>query len=112
MRHTPPSQSWLTFLAHHARDLVSLDFFAVPTACLRVLFVRVAPWTAQQIVDAFPDDAAPSYLLDDCDTVYGYAFRQRVKGMGIREVPDRPRLALAEPPRGAPHRLHPPRVPR
>jgi putative transposase len=37
-------------------------------------------------VDAFPDDSAPAYLLRDRNTVYGYAFRQRVKGMGIGEV--------------------------
>ena len=40
-RRTPPSQSWRTFLANHVRDLVSLDFFTVPTARLRVLFVLV-----------------------------------------------------------------------
>ena len=41
----PSSKSRLRgLLAKHVRDLVSLDFFAVPTACLRVLFVRVAPW--------------------------------------------------------------------
>jgi hypothetical protein len=104
-RRAPPSQTWRTFLANHGRDLVSLDFFTVPTAGLRVLFVflvlahhrrRVvhfnvtehptAHWTAQQIVDAFPNDTAPSYLLRDRDAVYGYAFRQRVKGMGIGEV--------------------------
>src|SRR6059058_4551886 len=38
-RRTPPSQSWRTFLANHVRDLVSIDFFTVPTAGLRVLFV-------------------------------------------------------------------------
>jgi hypothetical protein len=38
-RPTPPSQTWRTFLANHVRDLVSLDFFTVPTARLRVLFV-------------------------------------------------------------------------
>jgi transposase InsO family protein len=104
-RRAPPSQTWRTFLANHVRDLVSLDFFTVPTAGLRVLFVflvlahhrrRVvhfnvtehptAHWTAQQIVDAFPNDTAPSYLLRDRDAVYGDAFRQRVKGMGIGEV--------------------------
>ena len=36
-----PSQTWRTFLANHVRDLVSLDFFTVPTAGLRVLFVLV-----------------------------------------------------------------------
>src|SRR2546427_26220 len=101
-RRTPPSQTWRTFLANHVRDLVSLDFFTVPTARLRVLVVlahhrrRVvhfnvtehptAHWTAQQIVDAFPDDSAPSYLLRDRDQVYGEQFRHRVKGMRIEEV--------------------------
>jgi len=104
-RHTPPSQTWRTFLANHVRDLVSLDFFTVPTASLRVFFVLVvlahqrrrvvhfnvtehptAQWTAQQIVEAFPNDTGPSYLLRDRDHVYSHAFRQRVKGMGIREV--------------------------
>jgi putative transposase len=32
-----PSQTWRTFLANHLRDLVSIDFFTVPTARLRVL---------------------------------------------------------------------------
>ena len=45
-----------------------------------------ATWTAQQIVDAFPDDTAPTYLLRDHDTVYGDSFRHRVKGMHICEV--------------------------
>jgi putative transposase len=45
-----------------------------------------AHWTAQQIVDAFPDDFAPRYLLRDHDQVYGQQFRRRVKGMGVEEV--------------------------
>ena len=104
-RRTPPSQTWRTFLTNHVRDLVSIDFFTVPTAHLRVLFVLVvlahhrrrvlhfnvterptAAWTAQQIVDTFPEDTAPLYLLRDRDKVYGDSFRQRVKGMRIREV--------------------------
>src|SRR5438067_8799710 len=104
-RRPLPSQTWRTFLANHVCDLVSLDFFTVPTARLRVLFVLVvlahhrrrvvhfnvtehptAHWTAQQIVDAFPDDCAPSYLLRDRDSIYGPAFRQRVRGMGIDEL--------------------------
>jgi putative transposase len=40
-RRPRPSQTWRTFLANHVRDLVSLDFFTVPTARLRVLFVLV-----------------------------------------------------------------------
>src|SRR2546429_8260377 len=86
-RRSPPSQMWRTFLTNHVRDLVSIDFFTVPTAHLRVLFVLVvlahhrrrvlhfniiehptAAWTAQQIVEAFPDDTAPASLLRDRDT--------------------------------------------
>src|SRR2546422_11691720 len=104
-RRPLPSQTWRTFLANHVRDLVSLDFFTVPTVRLRVLFVLVvlahhrrrgvhcnvtehptAHWTAQQLVDTFPDDSAPLYLLRDRDSIYGQAFRHRVKGMGTCEV--------------------------
>src|SRR5207248_2543235 len=104
-RGIPPSQTRRTFLANHVRDLVALDFFTVPTVGFRVLFVLVvlahhrrrvvhfnvtehptAHWTAQQIVDAFPDASAPAYLLRDRDQVYGEQFRHRVKGMRIEEV--------------------------
>src|SRR5213592_2574576 len=111
-RRSPPSQTWRTFLTNHVRDLVSVDFFTVPTARLRVLFVFVvlahhrrrvlhfnvtehptAAWTAQLLVDTFPHDSAPPYLLRDRDGIDGQAFRQRVMGMGMREVltaPHRP----------------------
>ena len=39
-RH-PPSQTWRTFLGNHVKDLVSADFFVVPTATFRLLFVFV-----------------------------------------------------------------------
>jgi len=111
-RRPHPSQTWRTFLANHVRDLVSIDFFNLPTAALRVRFVLVvlahhrrrvvhfnvtehptAAWTAQQIVAAFPDDFAPSSLLRDRDQVDGEQFRRRVKGLRIAEVlpaPHRP----------------------
>jgi len=111
----PPSQTWRTFLdlpqaqvtrdRHHVRDLVSMDFFVVPTATFRVLFVLVvlahhrrrlvhfnvtasptAVWTARQIVEAFPWDTAPRYLLRDRDSVYGSEFCRQVAAMGIEEV--------------------------
>jgi putative transposase len=104
-RRSPSSQTWRTFLTNHVRGLVSIDFFAVPTARLRVLFVFVvlahdrrrvlhfnvtehptAAWTAPQIVHAFPDDSAPPDLLRERDAVYGRVFRQRAKGMGVAEV--------------------------
>src|SRR5258706_410985 len=36
-----PSQTWRSFLNNHVQDLVSIDFFTVPTATFRVLFVLV-----------------------------------------------------------------------
>jgi putative transposase len=105
-----PSPKWKTFLKTHVQDLVSLDFFVVPTVTCRVLFVLVilahhrrrvvhvnvtehptAAWTAQQVIDAFPWDEAPRYLLRDRDRVYGASFRQRVRHMGIEEVLIAPR---------------------
>src|SRR5256885_15370330 len=40
-RVKPPSQTWRTFLQNHVLDLVSVDFFVVPTVTFRVLYVFV-----------------------------------------------------------------------
>lgn len=107
IRHRkPPSPTWRSFLRNHARDLGAVDFFTVPTATFQVLCVCVvlahdrrrvvhlnvtahptAEWTAQQIVEAFPEGTAPRYLLRDRDCIYGPSFRRRVHGLGISEVP-------------------------
>jgi len=79
VRHRrPPSQSWRAFLADHIGQIMAADFFVVPTATYRLLFVLViiaherrrvvhvavtdhptAAWTAQQLREAFPWDEAP-----------------------------------------------------
>jgi len=107
VRHRkPPSQNWRTFLQNHAKEIASIDFFTVPTATFRVFFVFLilgnqrrqilhfnvtatpsARWTGQQIIEAFPWDTAPRYLLRDRDGIYGSEFVRRVEGMGIEEVP-------------------------
>jgi transposase InsO family protein len=115
-RRPQPSQPWRTFLANHVRDWVSIDFFTVPTARLRILVVLVvlahhrrrvvhfnvtehptAHWTAQQIVAAFPDESAPASLLRDRDHVDGQPFRHRVKGIRIQEVLTAPRSPWQNP---------------
>ena len=78
-RHrNPPSQTWRTFLDNYVTDLASMDFFTVPIATFRLLYVFIvlrhdrrqivhfnvtahptAQWAAQQIVEAFPFDTAP-----------------------------------------------------
>jgi hypothetical protein len=109
-KRKPPSQSWRTFLKNHARDLVSVDFFVVPTIRFQLLFAFVilrhdrrrpihfavtsnptAEWTARQLLEAFPWDNAPRYLLRDRDGVYGEKFCETAKWMGIREVLAAPR---------------------
>ena len=104
-RAGPPSPRWRTFLDQHVRDLVSIDFFVVSTATFRVLFVFIvlahdrrriihfnvtehptARWTAQQIIEAFPFDIAPRYLIRDGDGIYGEHVRRRIESLGIDEV--------------------------
>lgn len=98
-----PSPTWCAFLANHVTDLVGIDFFTVPTVRNHVLFVLLvlahqrrrvvhfnvtehptAQWSGQQIVEAFPWDMAPTYLLRDRDGVYGAMFRERVAASGSR----------------------------
>jgi len=117
IRHRkPPSQSWKTFLKNHAPDLVSIDFLTVPTVTFRVFYVFLvlsherrsvlhfaitehptAEWTAQQIVEAFPYDMAPKYVLRDRDKIYGSEFRRKVDGMGIKQVCTAPRSPWQNP---------------
>lgn len=56
-----------------------------------------AEWTAQQIVEAFPDKEAPRFLIRDRDGIYGYFFQQRVANMGIEEVICSPRSPWQNP---------------
>jgi putative transposase len=88
-RTTPPSQSWCTFLTNHLQQIAAADFFVVPTATCRLLFVLVilaherrrvvhiavtdhptAAWTAQQLREAFPWNEAPRYLVHDRDSAF------------------------------------------
>src|SRR5262249_9341058 len=105
----PSPQAWKTFLTNHLAAAASMDFFTVPTLTGRILFVVIvlshvrrrivhfnitehptAEWTAQQIVEAFPDDTAPNCLHRDRDGAYSDVFRRRVAGMGIVEVVSAP----------------------
>jgi transposase InsO family protein len=100
-----PSPTWKAFLKNHLKDLVSIDFLIVPTIRFKLLYVLIvlahsrrkvlhfnvtanptALWTAQQIVEAFPWDRAPRYLLRDRDSIYGAAFQDRVGHIDIEEV--------------------------
>ena len=115
-RRHPPSQSWRTFLRNHAEAIAAIDLCVVPTVRFECLFAFVvvghgrrqllwfavtrhptAEWLAQQIVEAFPWDTAPAYLVRDNDGAYGQAFRRRVRAMGIRDRPISPRSPWQNP---------------
>ena len=125
----PSSPTWKAFLNNHVQDLVACDFFTVPTVTCRVLFVFIilaherrrivhfnvtehptAQWTAQQIVEAFPWETAPRYLLRDRDSIYGTAFQSRVKNLGIEEVKIAPHSPWQNPYAETRHRQYSSRV--
>jgi transposase InsO family protein len=113
---TSPSQTWKTFLANHAKQIAAVDFFTVPTITFRNLYCFIillhdrrkvvhfnvtahptAEWTARQLIEAFPEDSAPRYLLRDRDQIYGTEFRLRVNGMQIEEALTAPRSPFQNP---------------
>ncbi len=86
-------------------EIAAIDFFVMATVRFRLLYCfivlrhdrrrvvhfNVTPrptvrWTAQQIVEAFPCDEAPRFLIRDRDGIYSECFRQRMKRVGIEEV--------------------------
>ncbi len=91
VKRTPsPSQSWPTFLRNHLTEIVAIDFFTVPTATFGTLYVFLvlslgrrrivhfnvtdsptAEWTSRQLVQAFPFDTAPRFIIRDRDSIYG-----------------------------------------
>ncbi len=100
-----PSPTWRTFIDLHLKKLAAIDFFVVPAASFRVLFVffvlahdrrgvlhfnvtehPTAQWTAGQIVAAFPFDIASSCLPRDGYRLYGDRVRRRIHSVGIDEV--------------------------
>ena len=109
-RRGPPSQSWRRFLDNHAGELISIDFFTVPSASFQVLFLLVilrherrriihfnvtahptAVWTARQLLEAVGEGETPSYVLRDRDRSYGRRFSRQASALGIEEVLTAPR---------------------
>jgi transposase InsO family protein len=91
-------------LTNHIHQIAAADFFVVPTATFRLLFVLVilaherrrivhvavtdhptAAWTAQQLREAFPWNDAPRYLVHDRDTAF-LAWATTGPAMGIDQV--------------------------
>jgi putative transposase len=115
-RRSAATQTWKTFLHNHAKELVAIDFFTVPTATFRVLYVFLvlaherrkllhfhvtaapsAAWTAQQMVEAFPFTTPPRYLIRDRHSIYGAEFVHRVQRLGMEQKLTAPRAPWQNP---------------
>lgn len=115
-RRGPPSQTWRAFLDNHAKELIALDFFTVPTATFKVLFVLVvlrhnrrrilhfnvtehptAGWTGRQLLEACGPEDTPRYLIRDRDAIYGERFRRQADALQIEQVCTAPRSPWQNP---------------
>jgi len=104
-RSSPPSQTWRTFIRNHMSDLAAIDFFTVHTAGFKTLYVflilslhrrRVihfnvtsnptADWTSLQLIQAFPFDLSPRYLIRDRDSIYDQQVVDTLNMLGIKQV--------------------------
>ncbi len=91
-------------------EVAAIDFFTVPTATFRTLYVfltlsldrrRVvhfnvtakptAEWTALQLIQAFPFDSSPRYLIRDRDGVYGQKVVDTLDLLDVEQIVTAPR---------------------
>ena len=81
----------LVVIGHGRRQLLWFAVTRHPTA----------EWLAQQIIEAFPWETAPTYLVRDKWRIrshaYGPVFTRRVRAMGIRDRPISPRSPWQNP---------------
>lgn len=103
-RPGPPSQSWRTFVRNHLAEIVAIDFCTVPTASFRTLYVFVVlsldrrrivhfnvtasptvEWTSLQLIQAFPFDSAPQFLIRYRDSIYGEQAVETIRVLGIEQ---------------------------
>jgi putative transposase len=99
-----PNQNWKTFLQNHLGEIAAIDFLTVPTVTFKTLYVFVvlsldrrrvvhfhvtthptSEWTARQLIQAFPFDSAPKYLIRDRDGIYGFDVQRTIEFLGMKE---------------------------
>jgi transposase InsO family protein len=104
IRRGRPTQNWKTFLDNHLGEIAAIDFLTVPTVTFKNLYIflvlsldrrRVvhfnvtthptAEWTALQLIQAFPFETAPKYLIRDRDGIYGEVVREAIAFLGMKE---------------------------
>lgn len=104
-RRPEPAKRWLAFLRNHREAIAAMDFFTVSTLTFgvlhcffiishdrrRILHCNVtrhptSGWIAQQLRDAFPYDAVPTFLIFDHDAKYGFEVPATISSMDITAV--------------------------
>jgi putative transposase len=94
-------QRWMTFLHNHKDGIAAMDFFVVPTARFRLLYVwfiiehgrreilhfgvtanPTSPWVIQQLRESFPYGSAPRYLIYDNDSIFSTNVTEAIKNLG------------------------------
>ena len=92
-------------MKNHSVEVISLDFFVVPTITFKLLHVLVflshdrrriihfnvsehptAGWASQQLRNAFCDIEPLKFLIRDRDKKFGELFTDTVKALGIRPI--------------------------
>ena len=96
-------ESWIQFLRNHRDAIAAMDFFTVPTATFRILYVwfaidharrrilhfdvtdrPAAVWVVQQLREAFPHDSAVRHLICDRDTIFSGQVISTAAALGLR----------------------------
>ncbi len=101
----PSAQTWRTFIRNHMPEMVAIDFFTVHTAMFKTLYVFLilsldrrkiihfnvttnptADWTSLQLIQTFPFDTAPRFLIRDRDGIYGQKVINTLITLGVKQV--------------------------
>jgi transposase InsO family protein len=104
-QHRTTRQRWKTFLKNHSAQIVSVDFLVVPTITFKLLHVLVflsherrriihfnltahptAPWSSQQLRNAFSEEEPPRFLIRDRDMKFGEVFTQVLSALGMDPI--------------------------
>jgi putative transposase len=95
-------QRWKTFLRNHKDGIAAMDFIVVPTVRFRLLHVwfvighgrrkiihfgvtahPTSSWVMQQLREAFPNDAAPRFLIYDNDSIFSERITEMIDHLAI-----------------------------
>jgi hypothetical protein len=102
-RNPEPVKRWAVFLNNHREAIAAMDFFTVPMLTFgvlycffviahdrrRILHINVtrhpgSAWVSQQLLEAFPFDSTPSYLIFDRAANFSEEVVASIEDFGIQ----------------------------